>query len=123
MLLGSVRVAQRRPYISVALALVILIIRPMAALQTPTEIPGDPHAGGCRSMAIRRPAARPNGWPDIYSLPRILTTAVNDSEHIAAYTCSGISAMKILFLPGVDISVADAEVTAVSQVALRQIPA
>jgi multidrug efflux pump subunit AcrB len=54
---------------------------------------------------------------------RSLTTTVNDIEHIEANTYPGISIVKIFFQPGVDIAVANAQVTAISQSALRQMPA
>lgn len=38
MLLGLVRIALRRPYTFVVLALTLLIIGPLAAMRTPTDI-------------------------------------------------------------------------------------
>jgi CzcA family heavy metal efflux pump len=124
MLLGAVRVALRRPYTFVVLALLLVIIGPLAAKRTPTDIFPD----------IRIPviavAWQYTGLPPDQMNGRIstlfqrsLTTTVNDIEHIEANTYPGVSIVKIFFQPGVDIAVANAQVTAISQAALRQMPA
>ncbi len=53
---------------------------------------------------------------------RTLTTTVNDIEHTEAtsYTSSGIA--KIFFHPGVSIATANAQVTAISQTIVKQMP-
>ena len=124
MLLGAVRVALRRPYTFVVLALLLLIVGPLTALRTPTDIFPEIR------MPVIAVAWQYTGLPPdqmagrISTLyQRILTTGVNDIEHIEANTYPGISVVKIFFQPGVDIAVANAQVTAVSQVALRQMPA
>jgi multidrug efflux pump subunit AcrB len=53
---------------------------------------------------------------------RSLTTTVNDIEHSESQTLNGISITKIFFRPQVNISQAVAQVTAISQTALRQYP-
>jgi multidrug efflux pump subunit AcrB len=53
---------------------------------------------------------------------RVLTTTVNDIEHIESQSMQGISVVKIFFQPGADIRIANAQVTAVSQTVLRQMP-
>jgi multidrug efflux pump subunit AcrB len=106
------------------LALMLVIIGPLAALRTPTDIFPD----------IRIPviavAWQYTGLPPDQMAGRIstlfqrtLTTTVNDIEHIEANTYPGISVVKIFFQPGVNIATANAQVTAISQVALRQMPA
>jgi multidrug efflux pump subunit AcrB len=47
---------------------------------------------------------------------------VNDIEHIEANSYTGFGIVKIFFQPGVDIATANAQVTAISQVATRQMP-
>ncbi|NBS78208.1 MAG: efflux RND transporter permease subunit, partial [Betaproteobacteria bacterium] len=53
---------------------------------------------------------------------RVLTTTVNDIEHIEANSYAGVGIVKIFFHPGVNIAVANAQVTAISQVMIRQMP-
>jgi CzcA family heavy metal efflux pump len=124
MLLGLVRVALKRPYTFVVLALTLLIIGPLAAVRTPTDIFPDIR------MPVIAVAWQYTGLPPDQMAGRVstlfqrsLTTTVNDIEHIEANTYPGISVVKIFFQPGVDIAVANAQVTAISQSALRQMPA
>ena len=56
------------------------------------------------------------------SFERSLTTTVNDIEHSESQTLNGVSVIKIYFRPSVNISQAVAQVTAISQTALRQYP-
>ena len=53
---------------------------------------------------------------------RILTTTVNDIEHITANSYNGIGIVKIFFQPNADIRTANAQVTSVSQTILKQMP-
>jgi multidrug efflux pump subunit AcrB len=124
MLLGLVRIALRRPYTFVVLALTLLIIGPLAATRTPTDIFPD------IKMPVIAVAWQYTGLPPDQMSGRVstlfqrsLTTTVNDIEHIEANTYPGISIVKIFFQPGVDIAVANAQVTAIAQSALRQMPA
>ena len=53
---------------------------------------------------------------------RGLTTTVNDIEHIEATSYNGLGIIKVFFQPGVDIRIANAQITAVLQTQLRQMP-
>ena len=53
---------------------------------------------------------------------RALTTTVNDIEHIEANSYNGLGIVKVFFQPGADIRVANAQVTAISQTLLKQMP-
>jgi multidrug efflux pump subunit AcrB len=123
MLIGIVRTALRRPYTFVVLALLLMIIGPLAALRMPTDI----------FPEIRIPviavAWQYTGLPPEQMAGRIatgfergLTTTVNDIEHIEANSYPGISIVKVFFQPGVNVAVANAQVTAIAQVAVRQMP-
>jgi multidrug efflux pump subunit AcrB len=118
-----VRVALRRPYTFIVLALLILIIGPLTAFRTPTDIFPD----------IRIPVIavvwQYTGLPPDEMAGRIttlfqrsLTTTVNDIEHIEANSYAGSGIVKIFFQPGVDIATANAQVTAISQTVVRQMP-
>src|SRR4051812_22636048 len=122
-MLGIVRIALRRPYTFVVLALLILIIGPLAALRTPTDI----------FPEIRIPVIsvvwQYTGLPAdamsgriVTPYQRALTTTVNDIEHIEATSYTGFGIIKIFFQPNVDINTANAQVTAISQTLLRQMP-
>jgi multidrug efflux pump subunit AcrB len=53
---------------------------------------------------------------------RALTTTVNDIEHIVANSYNGVGIIKIFFQPNVDIRTANAQVTAISQTLIKQMP-
>ena len=53
---------------------------------------------------------------------RALTTTVNDIEHIVANSYNGFGIIKIFFQPNVNIRTANAQVTAISQTLLKQMP-
>src|SRR5437667_11025367 len=54
---------------------------------------------------------------------RILTTVVDNIEHIESTTINGQAIIKIFLQPNASLDTANAQITAVSQVALRQLPA
>ena len=58
----------------------------------------------------------------VYNYERVLTTTVNDMEHIESQSLTGIAVVKIFFQPNVQIANAFAQVTAVSQSLLRGLP-
>ncbi len=51
-----------------------------------------------------------------------LTTTVNDIEHIEATSYNGLGIIKVFFQPNVDIRIANAQITAVMQTQLKQMP-
>jgi multidrug efflux pump subunit AcrB len=122
-MIALVRIALRRPYTFVVLALVILIIGPLAALRTPVDIFPD----------IRIPVVA-IVWQYTGLMPeqmagrittqsqRALTTTVNDIEHIEATSYNGLGIIKVFFQPGADIRLANAQITAISQTQLKQMP-
>lgn len=124
MFIDVVRIALRRPYTFVVMALLLLILGPLAALRTPTDIFPEiriPVIAVAWQYTGLPPDQMAGRISTLYQ--RILTTTVNDVEHIEAATYPGNSVVKIFFHPGVDIAVANAQVTAISQLALRQMPA
>lgn len=124
MLIGVVRVALRRPYTFVVMALLLLIVGPLMALRMPTDIFPEIRIPVI-AVAWQYTGLSPDQLEGRISSPfqRILTTAVNDIEHIEASTYAGIGIVKIFFQPGANIATANAQVTAATQVALRQMPA
>jgi multidrug efflux pump subunit AcrB len=122
-MIALVRVALKRPYTFVVLALVILIVGPLAALRTPVDIFPD-----IRIPVIAVIWQYTGLAPDQMSgrmttqFQRALTTTVNDIEHMEATSYTTISITKIFFQPNVDIRVANSQVTAISQTLLKQMP-
>src|SRR5476649_1087330 len=122
-MLGLVRIALSRPYTFVVLALLILIIGPLAAMRTPTDIFPDIKIPVV-SVVWQYTGLSPDQMAGRITSPfeRVLTTTVNDVEHIEASSVAGFGIIKIFFQPTVNISSANAQVTAVSQTILRQLP-
>src|SRR6201987_3861888 len=122
-MIGIVRIAWRRPYTFVVLALTILIVGPLAALRTPVDIFPD-----IRIPVIAIIWGYTGLQPDLMAgrivtqSQRGLTTTVNDIEHMEATSYNGLGIIKVFFQPNVDIRIANAQVTAVMQTQLKQLP-
>jgi multidrug efflux pump subunit AcrB len=119
-----VLMALKRPYTFVVLAILILIFGGRAALRTPTDI--FPNIG----IPVVAVVWTYNGLtPEdmsgrvIYYYERSLTTTVSNIEHIESQSLYGRGIVKIFFQPGTDVAAAQAQVTAVSQTVLKQMPA
>jgi CzcA family heavy metal efflux pump len=122
-MIALVRIALSRPYTFVVLALLLLIMGPLAALRTPTDIFPDiriPVIG----VVWQYTGLPPDQMAGRITSPfqRALTTTVNDIEHIVANSYNGFGIVKIFFQPNVDIRTANAQVTAISQTLLKQLP-
>src|SRR5262245_65952856 len=103
-MLALVRVALKRPYTFVVLALLILIVGPLSAMRTPTDIFPE-----IRIPIIAVVWQYTGLSPDDMSgrvmlqFQRSLTTTVNDIEHIEGTSYTGIGIVKVFFLRGTDI--------------------
>ncbi|ABD08304.1 Acriflavin resistance protein [Rhodopseudomonas palustris HaA2] len=122
-MISLVRIALSRPYTFVVLALLLLIVGPLAAMRTPTDIFPEiriPVIG----VVWQYTGLPPDQMAGRMTTPfqRALTTTVNDIEHIVANSYNGFGIVKIFFQPNVDIRTANAQVTAISQTMLRQMP-
>ena len=118
-----VRLALRRPYTFAVFAILLLLIGAYSIITMPTDIFPNinipvvsivwQYAGlSAEEMANRIVAPS----------ERSMTTTVNDIEHIESQSLNGIGVIKVYFQPHVDIGSAIAEVTAISQSQLRQLP-
>jgi len=118
-----VRIALSRPYTFVVLALLILIIGPLSAMRTPTDIFPDINIPVI-AVVWQYTGLPPDQMEGRITSPyeRVLTTTVNDVEHIESKSIAGFGIVKIFFQPTVNVATANAQVTAVSQTLLRQLP-
>ena len=122
-MLWLVKVALRRPYTFVVLALLILIFGPLAALRTPTDIFPDIKIPVI-SVVWSYTGLAPEDMSGriVYFHERALSTTVNDIEHIESQSLPGWGIIRIFFQPNVDIRTATAQVTSISQTVLKQMP-
>ena len=122
-MIALVRIALSRPYTFVVLAVLILILGPLAALRMPIDIFPDIRIPVI-SVVWQYTGLPPDDMSGRITTPfqRALTTTVNDIEHIEANSYTGIGVIKIFFQPYADIRTANAQVTAISQTMIKQMP-
>jgi CzcA family heavy metal efflux pump len=118
-----VALALRRPYTFVVMALLILILTPVVLLRTPTDIFPDINIPVI-SIVWNYQGLSPKDMSDRITsqTERGLTTLVNDIEHIESQSLNGVAVVKIFFRPRANIQTALAQVTAISQTAIRTLP-
>src|SRR3981081_1545418 len=104
-MIALVRIALRRPYTFLVLALLLLIIGPLAALRTPPDLFPDSRIPVIE-WVWRYTGLPPDQMAGRITTPfqRALTTTVNDIEHIVANSYNGFGIIKIFFQPNVDIT-------------------
>src|SRR5215467_1313652 len=118
-----VRLALRRPYTFVVMAVLIAILGVSAITVMPVDI--FPYIDiPIVSVLWFYPGLGPEEMEKRVStnFERTLTSNVNDIEHIESQAYSGYSVQRIYFHPNVKIDMAVAQVTATMQTALRNMP-
>ena len=124
-----VQLALRRPYTFIVFALLLPLFGALALLGTPgrlgmptdifpdIRIPVIAIAYNYGGLAPDEMAGRITS-----NIERYLTTIVNDVEHVESQSYPGVAVIKIYFQPGTEINLAMAQVTAIAQTSLRQLP-
>src|SRR5579872_1479809 len=118
-----VRLALRRPYTFVVVAVLIAIMGVTAIISMPVDIfpyIDIPVISVVWSYSGLSPEEMEKRMVTIFE--RSLTTTVNDIEHMESQSYSGVSVTRIYFQPNVKIEMALAQVTAISQTLLRIFP-
>jgi multidrug efflux pump subunit AcrB len=118
-----VKLALRRPYTFVVAALVLLLLTPFVLMRTPTDIFPEINIpvvavvwtyNGLSAREIERRI--------IYNHERMLSTLVNDVEHIESTAYKGVGVIKMFMQPEASIASAVAEIGATGQAVLRLLP-
>jgi multidrug efflux pump subunit AcrB len=119
-----VRLALRRPYTFVVLALLIVIMGTLAIFRTPTDIFPNINIPVV-SIIWTFNGLVPEDMADrIVSITeRSLTTTVDNIEHIESQSLYGVAVVKVFLQPTANIERGIAQITAVSQTQLKQLPA
>src|SRR5471032_332494 len=118
-----VRLALRRPYTFIVLAILLFLIGPLAIMRTPTDIfpniniPVVSIVWSYNGFSAEDMAHRITS-----NYERALTSDVEDIEHIESQSLNGVSVIKIFFHPGADINRAIAEAGSNSESILRVLP-
>src|SRR5438045_8331796 len=111
-----VRLALRRPYTFVVIALVIILLTPVALMRTPTDIFPEINIPVI-SLVWNYAGLQPQEMEQriTSNVERGLTTLVNDVEHIESQSLNGIAVIKVFFQPNANIQTALAPTAALSQ--------
>jgi len=118
-----VRLALRRPYTFTVVAMLIVILGVLSALNMPKDI--FPSIDIPVVSVIWQYGGLP---PDemakriVTVSERAMTTTVNDWEHMESQSFTGVGVIKIFFHPGTSIDAAVAQVTAINQTIIRILP-
>ena len=118
-----VRLALRRPYTFVVMAILILIMGGLAIVRTPTDIFPNINIPVV-SIIWNFNGLVPQDMSDriVSVTERALTTTVDNIEHIESQSLYGIAVVKVFLQPTANIQQGIAQITAVSQTQLRQLP-
>ena len=118
-----VRLAIRRPYTFLVMAILIAILGTVATLEMPTDI--FPYI----NIPVVSVVWTYNGLsPDemekrvVTVTERAMTTTVNDIEHIKSQSYNGVAVIKVFFHPNVSVDLALSQITAIVQTILRVLP-
>jgi CzcA family heavy metal efflux pump len=118
-----VKIALQRPYTFIVLAIIILLATPLAVMRTPVDVLPEINIPVVSVIwSYNGLSAQQMGDRITQVHERVLTTTVNDIEHIESQSLAGIAVIKIYFQPNVNIQTAIAQVVAVSQTIVRQMP-
>ena len=119
-----VRLALRRPYTFVVMSILIVIMGGLSIVRTPTDI--FPNIDiPVVSIIWSYAGLIPDDMSDriVSVTERALTTTVDNIEHIESQSLYGIAVVKVFLQPTANIQQGIAQITAISQTQLRQLPA
>src|SRR6201987_4632995 len=118
-----VKVGLNRPFTFIVLALIILILSPIVIMRTPTDIFPSiniPVVAVAWTYTGLNPEEMEGRVTTVYE--RVLTTLVDNIEHIESTTVNGTAIVKVYLQPNASIDRANAQITAASQTILKQLP-
>jgi CzcA family heavy metal efflux pump len=118
-----VRLALRRPYTFVVMAMLIGVLGVLSIVTMPTDIFPNidiPVVSSVWFYGGLAPDEMQNRITTI--VERASTTTVNDIEHIESLTLRGVSVIKVFFQPGAKVEAGVAQINAISQTLLRPLP-
>jgi len=118
-----VKVALRRPYTFIVLAVLLLIVGPLMILRTPVDIfPNIDIPVLSVVWTYNGMSAEDISHRIVAPYERALTSDVGDIEHVESQSLNGVAVVKIFFHPGADITRALAEASSSAQSLLRVLP-
>ncbi len=118
-----VKLALSRPYTFVVASLLLVLSSVFVISRTPVDI--FPNIDiPVVSIVFQYTGMPASQFGDRITSPfeRVLTTTVNDIEHVESTSLNGISVTKVFFQPNAKLPAALAQVTAICQTILKQLP-
>ncbi len=121
--MSMVKLALQRPYTFIVMAMLIVLGTPFTLLSMATDIfpeidiPVVSIIWNYQGLPAQEMGQRIAGQSE-----RSLTTTVSDIEHIESTSLTGITVIKVFFQPDANIQTALAQVVAVMQTQVRQLP-
>jgi CzcA family heavy metal efflux pump len=118
-----VKLALDRPYTFIVAALLILILSPVVLMRTPTDIFPNINIPVV-AVAWNYTGLGPEEMEGRITTPfeKVLTTLVDNIQHIESTTYNGVDVVKIFLQPGASLDTANAQVVAASGLAVRLLP-
>ncbi len=118
-----VRLALRRPYTFVVMGILIVIMGGLAIVRTPTDIFPNINIPVV-SIIWNYNGLIPEDMSDriVSVTERALTTTVDNIEHIESQSLYGIAVVKVFLQPTANLQQGIAQITAISQTQLHQLP-
>ena len=118
-----VRIALTRPYTFIVLAILILIAAPVVILSTPTDIFPSINIPVI-SIAWSYTGLNPEELEGRLTTPyeKVLTTLVDNIQHIESTTIAGQVVIKVYLQPGASVDTANSQVSSASEFILRSLP-
>jgi len=118
-----VRLALRRPYTFIVASIVLLLLTPFVLLRTPTDIFPAINIPVI-SVVWQYAGLSPQEIEQriLYNHERSLSATVNDIEHVESNSYNGVGIIKVFLQPGANVDGGVAQITAVAQTILRQMP-
>ncbi|MGN7980410.1 efflux RND transporter permease subunit [Burkholderia sp. 22313] len=118
-----VNLALRRPYTFIVMAIMIVLATPLALMRTPVDvlpavnIPVISVIWNYNGFSAQEMTNRITAVHE-----RILTTTVNNIEHIESTSLPGIAVVKVFLQPGANVQTAIAQTVSSAQAIVRQMP-
>lgn len=118
-----VRLALRRPYTFVVMALVILLVAPFVIWRTPKDIfPSIDIPVVSAVWIYNGMSAQEIEQRILYNHERMISAIVDNIEHIESTAYTGAGVIKVFLRPGASVDTGVAQLTATGQAILRQLP-
>src|SRR3982074_3598576 len=118
-----VRLALRRPYTFVVMAMAITLLGVLAILRMPTDIFPEVDIPVI-SVIWQYPGMSPAEMEGrmVRTFEGFLTKVVNYIAHIESQSLNGVAVIRVYFQPGAKIEEAEAQIPSAGQTAIRQLP-